>query len=77
MKNRIRHQIIAAALSILCLAGSLCAESAGAVKIYELHNRFGIAVSIHTSAGQYSVTYKGQSWLGPGMVSVLAKDHCA
>lgn len=38
---------------------------------YSLKNKFGISVVVDPEAGRYSVNYNGQSWFGPGIVSVL------
>jgi hypothetical protein len=72
---RIRHRITTAVLSVICIACNLRAESAGADKFFDLHNRLGIAVSINAGTGRYSVTYKGKSWLGPGIISVRVKNQ--
>ena len=42
---------------------------------YVLENKFGIALAVEPQAGFYSVGYKGQSWFGTGIVSVLAGNH--
>lgn len=36
-----------------------------------LRNNAGIVLSVDANAGRYTVTYRGQSWFGPGIVSVL------
>lgn len=77
MRIRIGHRLLAAP-SILWLSCSLgTAQSAPdtAQKVYSLQNKSGIAVSIDTQSGEYSVTYKGESWLGPGIISVLSKNQ--
>ena len=38
---------------------------------YSLQNSLGISVSFDPQAGSYSVNFNNQSWLGPGIVSVL------
>jgi hypothetical protein len=50
-------------------------EPDAAAKVYSLQNKFGIAVAINATQGEYLTTYKGRSWLGPGIVSVLAKSR--
>jgi hypothetical protein len=37
-----------------------------------LANKFGIGVLVNSQTGAYSVKYQGQSWLGTGILSVLA-----
>jgi hypothetical protein len=77
MRIRIAYQLLTVS-SILLLSCSLwAAQSApgSPEKVYSLRNKFGISVSVDTQAGHYSVTYKGQSWLGCGIVSVLSKNH--
>ncbi len=39
---------------------------------YSLKNVFGLALSVEPKTGQYFVSYDGDSWFGPGIVSVLA-----
>ena len=40
-----------------------------------LRNRFDISVEIDPQKGTYSVKYRGQLWLGSGLVSVLANNR--
>jgi hypothetical protein len=47
----------------------------GAAKTFSLHNKFGLSVSIDPSQGLYRTTYKGRSWMGLGMVSVLVRNR--
>jgi len=42
---------------------------------YLLRNKAGIAVSIDSKAGKYIVTFKGKSWFGTGIVSVLSDSR--
>ena len=46
-----------------------------AERTYLLQDKFGISVSVDLQTGLYSVQYNGQSWFGPGIVSVLANKR--
>ncbi len=69
------HRILVfiASLAIVCFRPLACLGFPVTDQTYNLTNRFGIAVAIE--GGNYSVTYKGSSWFGRGMVSVLAKGR--
>jgi hypothetical protein len=77
MRIRIGHHLLTVS-SMLWLSVSLLAAQStpgSAEKVYSLRNKFGISVSVDPHAGGYSVTYKGESWLGPGIVSVLSNNR--
>jgi hypothetical protein len=50
----------------------LSSEPAQSPSEYSLENTFGISLSVNSKTGSYAVKYHGQSWLGPGTVSVLS-----
>ena len=53
-----------------------CADFVEArAKELSLRNRFALSVEIDTQKGMYFVKYRGQLWLGRGLVNVLAKDR--
>jgi hypothetical protein len=42
---------------------------------YRVQNRFGLSVTLGQDATRYSVLYKGQSWMGDGIVSVYSGNR--
>ncbi len=60
-------------LASLFCASFLLAKEPG--RTYSLQSRFGISISVEADAGRYEVRYNGQSWFGPGIVSVLANKR--
>lgn len=73
MISRCRILTLIAALAAVCFHPLPGLGIPATEQSYDLTNRLGIAVAIR--GGNYSVTYKGSSWFGQGMVSVLAKDR--
>jgi hypothetical protein len=57
---------------MFCASLLLATESS---RKYSLQNKFGLSVSVEPSEGRYSVRYHGQSWFGPGIVSVLVNKR--
>jgi len=60
-------------IATMFCASLLRAQEPG--RTYSLQNRFGISVAVEPSEGRYTVRYNGQSWFGPGIVSVLANKR--
>jgi len=71
MNNQVARRLSVMVGLILFCAGFVEARA----KELSLRNRFALSVEIDTQKGMYFVKYRGQLWLGRGLVSVLAKDR--